>query len=96
MIESAKKLKGLREHYNCVTRFIENNVLKGLGNKVAIYCENDSLTYQELLTKVNQFGNALKNIGVEPENRVLILSYDSPEFIVLFLVLSKLGRFQSP
>ena len=96
MIESAKKLKGLREHYNCVTRFIENNVLKGLGDKVAIYCENNSVTYQELLTKVNQFGNALKGIGVEPENRVLILSYDSPEFIFSFFGSVKMGAIPIP
>ncbi|KAB2330497.1 benzoate-CoA ligase family protein [Cytobacillus depressus] len=96
MIETTIQYKGLKEHYNSSYRFIEEIVQKGLGNKVAIYCDDEKVTYQELLSRVNQFGNALKNIGIEPENRMLIVTYDTPEFVVSFFGAIKMGAIPIP
>ena len=54
------------------------------------------MTYHELNSKVNQFGNALRNVGVESENRSLLLTYDSPEFIVTFFGAMKIGAIPIP
>lgn len=96
MIESALNLKGLKGQYNVANRFIEENVQKGLGSKVAIVSGNEQLTYKELLTKVNQFGNALKSIDVEYDNRLLLVTYDTPEFIVSFFAAIKIGAIPIP
>jgi benzoate-CoA ligase len=96
MIESALHLRGIKEHYNAANRFIEENVRKGLGNKVAIICEDEQVTYQDLLRRVNQFGSALRNVDVESENRILLLTYDSPEFVVSFFGAMKIGAIPIP
>lgn len=96
MIEFAYRYRGLKEQYNSSFRFIEENVLKGLGSKVAIYSDDKQVTYQELLNLVNQFGNALKKIGVERENRILLLTYDSPEFAASFFGAMKIGALPVP
>ncbi|WP_413381660.1 benzoate-CoA ligase family protein [Alkalihalobacillus sp. 1P02AB] len=97
MIDShALNLVGVKEHYNATNRFIEENVKKGLGEKVAIYSDDKSLTYNELLTRVNQIGDAFKKIHVESENRVLLLAYDSAEFIVTFYGAMKIGAVPIP
>jgi benzoate-CoA ligase family protein len=41
-------------------------------------------------------GNALKELGIESENRVLLLCYDSPEFITSFFGCIKIGAVPIP
>lgn len=96
MLESVQQLKGIKDYYNSAYRFVEGNVQKGLGNKVAIYCDDAKVTYQELLLKANKYGNALKSIGVERENRILQVVCDSPEFIYSFFGALKIGAIPIP
>lgn len=96
MIGSMEELKGLKKTYNAAYRFIDTNVKEGLGNKEAIVCGNESLTYHEIAKRINQFGNALLDIGVEPENRILLVTYDSPEFITTFFGAIKIGAIPIP
>ncbi|UAC49833.1 benzoate-CoA ligase family protein [Bacillus aquiflavi] len=96
MIDAVYQYKGLKQLYNAAHRFIEQNIQKGFGNKVAIDCDKEQVTYETLLLKVNQFGNALKNIGIEPESRLLLLTYDSPEFIISFFGAVKIGAVPIP
>lgn len=96
MIKFASDLKGITSKYNAADRFIEENVRNGLGNKVAIVCGDEQVTYQELLYRVNQFGNALKGLGVENENRMLMVMHDTPENIVAFYGAIKIGALPIP
>ncbi|PLR78752.1 benzoate-CoA ligase family protein [Bacillus sp. V3-13] len=96
MIESVYRYKGLKKQYNSAIRFIEENIRNGLGSKIAIYSEDEQVTYHELLNLVNRFGNVLKKIGVERENRVLLLTYDSPEFAAAFFGAIKIGALPVP
>ncbi|WP_066067877.1 benzoate-CoA ligase family protein [Neobacillus soli] len=96
MLESVQQLKGIKDFYNSANRFVEENVQKGLGSKVAIYSEDEQITYQDILEKANKFGNALKEIGVERENRILQVVYDSPEFIYSFFGAVKIGAIPIP
>jgi benzoate-CoA ligase len=96
VIETTLNLKGVKSHYNAASRFIEENVRNGLGNKVAIISDDKTMTYNELLTDVNKFGSALKTIGVENENRMLLITYDSPEFVVSFYGAIKIGAVPIP
>ncbi|WP_449539011.1 benzoate-CoA ligase family protein [Ferdinandcohnia sp. Marseille-Q9671] len=96
MINVASDLKGINTKYNAADRFIEENVRNGLGNKVAVFSGDEQVTYQELLYRVNQFGNALKGLGVENENRMLMIMHDSSEFIVSFYGAVKIGALPIP
>jgi benzoate-CoA ligase family protein len=82
--------------YNATITFIDENVNKGLGNKVAIYYQDKQITYKQLQDKVNQAGNALTKLGVELENRILLMCYDSPEFIESFFGSIKIGAVPIP
>jgi benzoate-CoA ligase family protein len=55
------------------------------GEKVAIYCGGEEVTYAELLRNVKKFANVLKGLGVKPEDRVMIHLPDSPMFFYSFL-----------
>jgi len=88
--------KGMREKYNAVKRFIDQNVQNGLEDKTAIYYEDREITYGELQNKVNQFAAALENIDIEYEDRVLLLMPDKPEFVYSFFGSIKIGAVPVP
>ena len=63
----------LNASYNCLDRNIE----RGLGDKTALIFEADDgqvtkVTYKELLARVSKIANALKELGVEKGDRVII------------------------
>ncbi len=79
------------ERFNAVERFVDWNVKQGRGNKTAIFHKDDRITYQQLLDKVNRTGNAFRSLGIEMENRILLLAYDCPEFVYAFFGALKIG-----
>ena len=86
----------LPEIYNAATTFIDNHIAEGRGATVAIYYENQKITYQEVFEKVNRTGNALKELGIGLENRVLVILPDSPEFAYSFFGAIKIGAVAVP
>jgi len=86
----------LPDIYNAATTFIDDNIAEGRGGKVAIYYEDQKITYQEVFEKVNRTGNALKELGVGVENRVLVILPDSPEFAYSFFGAIKIGAVAVP
>jgi len=65
-------------------------------NKVALYWESEAgdelkLTFQELSRLSNKVGNALKQVGVEREDRVFIFLPRLPELYLAFLGILKIG-----
>ena len=57
-----------------------------------IECGDARITYDEVLRHVNRCGNALRGIGVRPEDRVLLLLLDGPEFVYAFSARSRSAR----
>ena len=86
----------LPEIYNATTTFVDDNIAQGRGQRTAIYYQDQKVTYQEVFEKVNRTGNALKELGVEIENRVLLVLADSPEFAFSFFGAIKIGAVPIP
>jgi benzoate-CoA ligase len=86
----------LPETFNVATHFVDRNVQEGRGAKVAIECGDECVTYQQLLQKTNCVGNALLGLGVRPEERVLLLLLDTPEFLYSFFGAIKIGAVAVP
>jgi benzoate-CoA ligase family protein len=86
----------LPETFNVATHFVDRNVQEGRGAKVAIECGEERVTYQQLLENTNRTGNALRALGVRPEERVLLLLLDTPEFLYSFFGAIKIGAVAVP
>ena len=96
-IESSKLPKiDIRERFNAATYFIDRHIKEGRGDKIAIYHKDRKVTYRELQEMVNRAGNALLDLGVEMENRVLLILLDCPEFIFSFFGAIKIGAIPVP
>ena len=59
--------------------------------KIAIYFEDQEMSYRELDAMANRAANALIGAGVEPGDRVAIHVDNRTEFIVLFLGVMRTG-----
>jgi 2-aminobenzoate-CoA ligase len=69
------------EKFNLADVLLDQNV-KERGDKVAIYFEAQRITFYELQAKVNRFANALREIGVEKNDRVMLRSPNVPEYVI--------------
>ena len=94
--EAAKLLIRLPETFNVALHFVDRNVQEGRGAKVAIECGDERVTYQQLLENTNRVGNSLLALGVRPEERVLLLLLDTPEFLYSFFGAIKIGAVAVP
>ena len=81
----------LPEKLNLGSYFLDVNLESGRGDRPAIYF-NDSITsFRDLWLLTNRVGNVLRELGVEPENRVLLILEDSPEWVATWLAAMKVG-----
>jgi acetyl-CoA synthetase len=82
--------------YNCLDR----HVAEGRGNKVAIHWEGEpgdsrDITYQQLLTEVSRFANALKARGLKKGDRVAVYLPMIPELAIAVLACARIGAVHS-
>jgi benzoate-CoA ligase family protein len=83
--------------FNVATHFVDRNVADGRGDRVAIECGDDRITYRDVLLRVNRLGSALRDrLGVRPEERVVLLLADGPEFVYSFFGAIKIGAVPVP
>jgi 4-hydroxybenzoate-CoA ligase len=73
-----------RRPYNAAVDFVDANVARGLGQKVAFIDPARSLTYGELQARTYQFAAALKTLGLRQEDRLLLLLPDTVDYPVAF------------
>src|SRR3989441_1239881 len=86
----------LPAQFNVAAWFVDRNVAEGRGASPAFLFEDRTLTYADVQELVNRTGNALLELGVEMEHRVLMLCLDAPEFIGTFWGAIKIGAIPIP
>src|SRR5215468_2358194 len=79
------------EYFNMADYFLYHNLEEGRENKVCLYYEDKSWTYSETAWMSNRVGNALRAVGVEMEDRVLIVLPDCPEFVWTWFGAARIG-----
>ena len=79
------------ERINLASYFLDRNLEEGRAHKSAVYYEGKAFSYLDMARLANKVGNALLNLGVEVENRVLIALNDTPEFIATWFGIIKIG-----
>jgi len=83
--------------FNAAAWFVDRHIVEERGESVAIECGDRRLTYRDLQEQVNRAGTALKNeLGVRPEERVVLLMLDVPEMIAAFFGAIKIGAVPVP
>jgi benzoate-CoA ligase family protein len=79
------------ERFNMSDYFLYHNLEEGRENKVCLYYQDLSFTYGDAARMSNRAGNALREAGVEIEDRVLIVLPDCPEFAWVWFGAARIG-----
>jgi benzoate-CoA ligase family protein len=86
----------LPAEFNVATWFVDRPVAEGKGAAPAFHCEGRVLTYADVQELANRTGNALRELGVEMEHRVLMICLDAPEFLGAFWGAIRIGAVPVP
>src|SRR5436190_22940485 len=86
----------LPTQFNVAEHFVDRNVAEGRGASAAFLYADRTLTYADVQDLVNRAGNALLELGVGLEDRVLMICLDAPEFVGTFWGAIKIGAVPIP
>jgi benzoate-CoA ligase len=75
---------------------VDRNLEAGRGAKVAVRCAGAELTYAQLHDRICRAGNALRELGVRREDRVLMILDDTFAFPTVFLGAMRMGAVPVP
>lgn len=75
---------GVGRDYNAAVDLIDRNVAEGRGNQAAFIDAIRSISYAELCNAVARVGPVLERMGVERENRIVLVLHDSIDFPIVF------------
>ena len=79
------------ERFNMADYFLYHNVEEGRENKVCLYFNDQTYTYGQAAVMSNRAGNALRELSVEMEDRVLMVLPDCPEFVWTWFGAARVG-----
>jgi benzoate-CoA ligase len=79
------------ERFNMADYFLYHNLEEDRENKVCLYFKDQTYTYGDAARMSNQTGNALRELGVDMEDRVLIVLPDCPEFVWSWFGAARIG-----
>jgi len=77
--------------YNAAYDLIQRNLQAGRADKIAFIDDQGKYTYAELERRSSAFAHALRALGIEPEQRILLCVHDTIDFPTVFLGAIKAG-----
>ena len=81
---------------NAAAELLDRHVAAGRGERIAYHDDRTSLTYAALRDRAGRAGNALRALGLEPEQRVAMVMLDTIDFPAMFLGAMRAGIVPVP
>jgi benzoate-CoA ligase family protein len=81
--------------YNAAVDLVERHLGAG-RDRIAIRDDGGATSFGELAARVNRAGNVLRELGVDVEQRVLLVMHDSVDFPAVFLGAMRIGAVPVP
>ncbi|HLY61605.1 MAG TPA: benzoate-CoA ligase family protein [Terriglobia bacterium] len=77
-------LLSIPETFNVAEYFVDRNVNEGRGEHTAILFQEQKISYREVADQVQRAANLLLAGGLVRGDRLILILYDSPEFVATF------------
>jgi 2-aminobenzoate-CoA ligase len=84
------------ERFNPTEELLGKAVASGRGERAAVLFEDQRISYNQLLTQANKFANALRELGVQEGDRVILRTPNIPPALVANFAILKLGAVCTP
>lgn len=77
--------------FNVTSYFLDRHLEEGRGERTALITDDATWSYARLAELTNRVGRVLRELGVQPEQRVLLALRDGPEFVATWYAALKIG-----
>ena len=94
--QAAAPVVNVPDQFNVADYLVDRHVREGRGERSAILCGDESVTYAQVAEQSNRVGNGLRSLRVRREERVLLLLLDTPAFVYSFFGAQKIGAVPIP
>ncbi len=84
------------EPLNACEYLLDRRVKAGDGGRLAITGVGGQLTYAQLLDRVQRTAAGLRELGLQPEQRLVMFMADSPDFVAVYLAAMRMGAIPVP
>ena len=95
-IYKLKEFESYPDPLNSTEELLDKQVAAGMGDRRAVLIADKVLTYKQLLGASNKIGNALKKLGVEEADRVMLRSPNVPPALFTNFGALKIGAVMVP
>ncbi len=95
-IYKLKEFESYPDPLNSTEELLDKQVAAGRGDSPAVLIADKVITYKQLLGASNKIGNALKKLGVEEADRVLLRSPNVPPALFANFGVLKIGAVMVP
>ena len=82
--------------FNACEYLLDRRIAAGDGGRVALTGPAGELSYTQLWDRVRRTAAGLRAAGVQPEQRILMVMSDSPNFVVVYLAAMRVGAIPVP
>ena len=82
--------------FNACEYLLDRRLAAGDGPRVALTGVAGDVSYAALHDQVRRTATSLRALGLQPEQRVLMLMSDSPQFVVTYLAAMRMGAIPVP
>ena len=82
--------------FNACEYLLDRRLAAGDGPRTALAGPAGDVNYAALHDQVRRVSASLRKIGLQPEQRVLMLMADSPQFVVVYLAAMRMGAIPVP
>src|SRR5690349_11835867 len=86
----------MTELWNAAEYLVDRQVEAGVGGEIALTGAAGELTYAELLDRVQRAAAGMRQLGLLPEQRLVLFMADSPDLVVLYLAALRIGAVPVP
>jgi len=84
------------QRLNSTEELLDKQITGGKGDRVAIYFEDKKIPYKAVLASVNKLGSALKRLGIEEADRVMLRLPNIPPAVLANFAIIKIGAVSLP
>jgi benzoate-CoA ligase family protein len=84
------------ELFNACDYLLDRRIAAGDGDRTALTGPAGELNYRDLLEQVQRAATVLRELGLQPEQRLLLVLADSPAFVILYLAAMRIGAVPVP
>ncbi len=84
------------ELFNASSYLVDRHVDEGRGDRWAVTGPAGTLSYAELAAQVRSLAAGLRELGIRPEERVVMVASDSPGLLAVILAVMRIGAVAVP